>query len=92
VDLASLSNGGSADADERVRVADLYSALESALTLLEPRDRLLLKLRFEDDLSVPALVRSLGFPTRFHLYRRLSHVLKDLRSALERSGVRDAAP
>ena len=92
VDLASLSNGGSADADERVRVADLYSALESALTLLEPRDRLLLKLRFEDDLSVPELVRSLGFPTRFHLYRRLSHVLKDLRSALERSGVREAAP
>jgi RNA polymerase sigma factor (sigma-70 family) len=92
VDLASLSNCGVGDADERVRVADLYSALESALALLEPRDRLLLKLRFEDDLPVPELVRSLGFPTRFHLYRRLARVLKDLRSALERSGVREATP
>jgi RNA polymerase sigma factor (sigma-70 family) len=92
VDLSSLSDGHATSPEDRVREADLYHALESALALLDPRDRLLVKLRFEDEIPMPEVARSLGFPTRFHVYRRLSLVLADLRRALESSGVRDAAP
>jgi len=92
IDLSSLGDGQTSSPEDRVRVADLYHALESALALLEPRDRLLVKLRFEDEIPMPEVTRNLGFPTRFHAYRRLSSVLKDLRRALESSGVRDAAP
>ena len=92
VDLSSISDGHASDPEDRVRVTDLYLALESALALLEPRDRLLVKLRFEDGISMPEVARSLGYPSRFHAYRRLSKVLEDLRRALESSGVRDAVP
>jgi RNA polymerase sigma factor (sigma-70 family) len=92
VDLSSLSDGAARDAEDRVRVADLYQALESAIMTLDPRDQLLVKLRFEDDLPVSEIARDLGFPSRFHAYRRLTRVLSDLRRVLETGGVRDAAP
>jgi RNA polymerase sigma factor (sigma-70 family) len=88
----ALLGGTEVDAEDRLRVADLYQALESALALLPPADRLLVKLRFEDGLSVPEVARSLGYPTRFHVYRQLARVLADLRDALARSGVHDALP
>jgi RNA polymerase sigma factor (sigma-70 family) len=92
IDLSTLSDGHVTDADDRLRVTELYHALEAALVLLDPRDRLLVKLRFEDDLPVVELVRTLGFPTRFHFYRRLSQVLDLLRHSLQTSGVRDPVP
>jgi RNA polymerase sigma factor (sigma-70 family) len=92
VDLAALADGKAVDPEDHIRVSDLYQALEAALGGLEPRDRLLVKLRFEDELPIPAIARALGLPSRFHVYRRLSTVLATLRLALERSGVRDAAP
>jgi RNA polymerase sigma factor (sigma-70 family) len=90
VDLSSISDTRSDSPEDSVRVADLYHALQAALSHLEPRDRLLIKLRFEDELPMPEIARSLKFPTRFHAYRRLTQVLGDLRDALEDSGVRDA--
>jgi RNA polymerase sigma factor (sigma-70 family) len=90
VDLSSVADNGAASADDTVRLADLSHALQAALGLLEPQDRLLIKLRFEDDLPMPEIARSLKFPTRFHAYRRLTQVLADLRHALEDSGIRDA--
>jgi len=92
VDLSSIGDGHGAGPEDRVRLADLYHALESALALLDSRDRLLVKLRFEDGIPMPEIARNLEFPSRFHAYRRLTQVLADLRGALERSGVRDPAP
>jgi RNA polymerase sigma factor (sigma-70 family) len=92
VALSSLGDHKASGPEDTLRVADLYQALESALALLDPRDRLLVKLRFEDGLPMPEVARSLGFPTRFHAYRRLSRVLDDLRRILETAGVRDATP
>jgi RNA polymerase sigma factor (sigma-70 family) len=88
VDLESLNTGQSIDPADAVAVADIYRALESALGLLDPADRLLVKLRFEDDLPMPEVARALGMPTRFHAYRRLAKVLEELRSALVTAGVR----
>jgi RNA polymerase sigma factor (sigma-70 family) len=92
VDLSSIGDGAERDPEDRVRLADLYLALESALASLGPRDRLLVKLRFEDEMSMPDIARDLGLPSRFHAYRRLSRVLVELRRSLESGGVRDAAP
>jgi RNA polymerase sigma factor (sigma-70 family) len=90
VDLSSIGDNGAGSAEDTVRLADLYHSLQGALGLLEPQDRLLIKLRFEDGLPMPEIARSLKFRTRFHAYRRLTQVLGDLRHALEDSGVRDA--
>lgn len=92
IDLAELESPAVPLIEDALQEAQTYQALENALALLEPRDRLLVKLRFEDDLPMPEVARNLGFPTRYHAYRRLRVVLAQLRQALERSGVRDATP
>ena len=66
---------------------DRTSALEGALRALPARDRLLHALRFEEDLSAREIAQLMGFPTPFHVYRRLNAVLADLRQALRRRGV-----
>jgi DNA-directed RNA polymerase specialized sigma subunit len=70
----------------------MHRALASALATLEPRDRLLIKLRFEDGLPMPEIAQQLRLPTRFHAYRRLTEVLGSLRQALERGGIGESTP
>jgi RNA polymerase sigma factor (sigma-70 family) len=89
LDLDRLSDGRVDPADALV-TGDVYCALEAALSLLPPAERLLVKLRFEDDLPIPEIARQLGLPTRFHVYRRLTRALSALRGALEDAGIRDA--
>jgi RNA polymerase sigma factor (sigma-70 family) len=92
VDLSTLSDSRVADQDEALRVADIYAALETVLEQLDPSERLLLKLRFEDDLPVAEIAHNLSLPTRFHVYRRLATVLERLRRELGRSGITDPVP
>jgi RNA polymerase sigma factor (sigma-70 family) len=78
--------------------ADQHTRLEHCLGRLEARDRLLIKLRFEDDMSAAEIARLMDFATPFHVYRRLKAVLNDLRIALtltptlERRKTPDARP
>jgi RNA polymerase sigma factor (sigma-70 family) len=88
VDLESLHSEENTDPTDAVALADTHRALESSLELLEPGDRLLIKLRFEDELPMPEIARALGLASRFHAYRRLAKVLEELRCALVRAGVR----
>jgi RNA polymerase sigma factor (sigma-70 family) len=90
LDLDRVGDEALPDPADALATADAYHALEAALSLLAPADRLLVKLRFEDDLPVPEIARQLELPTRFHVYRRLTHVLAALRQALERVGIRSA--
>ena len=92
IDPSSLIDANSSNAELVVRSFDVQTALENALSELGPQDRLLLKLRFEDDLPMPEVAENLGFPTRFHAYRRLKEILSVLRGALERRGIEDAVP
>lgn len=71
---------------------ELDKALTAAVGTLEPRDRLLLKLRFEDDLSAREIAQVLGFATPFHVYRRLKTLLETLRETLRERGVQEAEP
>ena len=80
-DESAASAGSMAIRQERDALVGL------ALAALPPEDRLLLALRFEDELSAAHIARVMGFPTPFHVYRRLTIVLAELRSSLSSRGV-----
>jgi RNA polymerase sigma factor (sigma-70 family) len=92
IDLDAVIDGDGKNPEDSLRSDEVHRALAAALAALAPRDRLLIKLRFEDGLDMPEIARSLRLPTRFHAYRRLGHALADLRRALEKSGIREATP
>jgi RNA polymerase sigma factor (sigma-70 family) len=62
-------------------------ALSAALLKLQPRERLLIALRFQDDLSALRIARLLHAPTPFHIYRQLKTVLDKLRRYLIARGI-----
>jgi RNA polymerase sigma factor (sigma-70 family) len=76
---------------ETLESEERREAVERALGELPPRDRLLIKLRFEDDLSVREIADVMGFPSVFHVYRRLRPVLASIKGTLVSEGVDDAS-
>lgn len=86
LDLTGLDGDYEAIADDapdpagRLEREERRAAVERALTALPARDRLLIRLRFDDDLSVREIAKLMAFPSVFHVYRRLRLVL----GALER--------
>ena len=75
-----------------MRLAQRNSALDSVLGTLDPADRLLIKLRFEDDLSAREIALVLQMPSAFHVYRRLAVVYTSLRRWLMARGVENSVP
>jgi RNA polymerase sigma factor (sigma-70 family) len=75
-----------------VQRGELQRALEAASSRLAPADRLLLRLRFDDDLSAREIAAVLGSPTPFHVYRRLNALLEDLRRAMRARGIEGPEP
>ena len=70
----------------------MSEALHNALAELDPPDRLLLKLRFDDGLSAADIADLMRLPTPFHVYRRLTALLDSLRKALRMRGVEGPTP
>jgi len=68
-------------------VGERDEALRIALTRLESREKLLLALRYYDDLSAARIARIVGLPTPFHVYRQLNTILEKLRLSLESRGI-----
>jgi RNA polymerase sigma factor (sigma-70 family) len=64
--------------------------LRDALSRLTPRERLLLTLRFEDDLSAPRIAALTGMPSPFHVYRMLNSILASLRERLISDGIENS--
>jgi RNA polymerase sigma factor (sigma-70 family) len=75
------------DLDQSLEARERNTTLGAILDALPPRDRLLLKLRYEDDLSAREIAGILGFPTPFHVYRRLNALLAELRRMLRARGL-----
>lgn len=92
VDPDVLSRPDAATPDDELRSRELGQALDAAVRELDPRDRLLLVLRFDDGRSAREIATTMRFPTPFHVYRRLTAVLGMLRRALERRGIDGSAP
>ena len=53
---------------------------------MSAQDRLLLRLRFEDEVPVRQIAEIARLPSVFHVYRRLKKALGHLRAALEQRG------
>jgi RNA polymerase sigma factor (sigma-70 family) len=90
IDTDLLPDTATLSADERAILLDRQTRLQSALSSLTPRERLLLALRFDDDLSASQIAGVLVLPTPFHVYRQLNAVLARLRASLVASGFDDA--
>ena len=78
-----LPKSAARPASRRNRISDLGHAAA---------DRLLIKLRFDDDLSAREIAGLVGLPTPFHVYRRLNALLGQLRRVLRQRGIHEAEP
>jgi RNA polymerase sigma factor (sigma-70 family) len=92
LDLTRLPSSRIPSPDTAVREDELGQALREGLESLEPEERLLLRMRFEDDRPVAEIARSLGLPSKFHVYRRVNTVLGRLRERLTALGIEDPSP
>lgn len=70
---------------EEQRQHDLEQALARAIAAVPPEDRLVLRLRFDQGLTVATIARLTSMDQRL-LYRRIEHLLLGLRSSLEAAG------
>ena len=87
VDETLLHDDTSPGPDTELESSLRQRHLDAVLASLTPEDRLVLKLRFEDDLAAREIADVIGFPTPFHVYRRLNTLLGTLRTALRRRGL-----
>lgn len=71
---------------QRLEREELQQALQAAMSKLDPRERLLLALRFENEMTGREIARVMDYPTPFHAYRRVNRVLRALREELEAGG------
>ena len=79
-----------AQADDGMIRGHRDQCLRAAIARLTPRERLLLTLRFEDDLSASRIARLMELPSPFHVYRKLNSVLASLRKILQSEGIDDS--
>lgn len=89
MDLTELPDTASPDAQATLIRAERRDALRTAVRRLPSRDRLLLSLRFIDDASAGEIAVAMGYPTQFHVYRRIKKILTTLRRSLGGEDFRD---
>ena len=87
VDPDLLSRPSHDDPGSGLESEERHHAIRTSVAALDPRDRLLLGLRFEQNLSAREIAGLMGFPTPFHVYRRLNAVLALLKQSLLGHGV-----
>ncbi len=85
-----LAEAPAADRADDLVAADEAEAekkvIDRALERLPPEDRLMLRMRFWEGMTVADIARGLGLPQK-PLYRRMDRTLADLKAYLEESGV-----
>jgi RNA polymerase sigma factor (sigma-70 family) len=87
-----LPDPASGNPEMDMRTAELRTALTAVIDALEPRDRLLLALRFDNELSGRRIAEILDLPTPFHAYRAVNAILGRLRKQLEDRGFEEPEP
>jgi len=91
LDVDLLPDAREAAADNEMIRRERNTRLAAELENLAPQDRVLLALRFEDDLSASKIAGLIGMPTPFHVHRRLRTVLARLRTGLGSHGIDDSS-
>lgn len=89
MDVDCMSDDSQPSAEVATVRAERDAELRDAVAALTSRERLLLALRFEDDLPASRIAGVLGLSSPFHVYRQLNTVLGRLRSVLARRGIDD---
>lgn len=89
--LASSVSASSADEIVRAEESEterrqVVETLERAIEMLPPQDRVIVRLRFWEGMSIVDIARRLNLPQK-PLYRRLTSALEQLRTQLEAAGV-----
>ena len=92
LDPATVPDGTASNPEIDLRTRELHQGLANALARLDARDRLLLTLRYEDQLSAREIGNLMRFPTPFHVYRRLNALLAQLKTSLQRGGIEGSEP
>lgn len=92
IDVADLPAEHVMNPEQEIRAKQLLECLTAALATLRPEDRLVLRLRFQDEVPVREITQLMELPTVFHLYRKINKVLKRIRNVLEEMGVQDSRP
>lgn len=92
LDPARVGTPSGENPERQLRRKELSEVLAQTLAALNPGERLLLRLRFEDELPVSKIARTMRYPSVFHVYRRLNPLLARLRKTLEDRGIRAADP
>jgi RNA polymerase sigma factor (sigma-70 family) len=87
LDSVEIAESDSTSADHKIVREETHSALADAMAHLSDHDRLLVELRFNDDLPMSRVASIVGYRTRFHAYRRLTRALESLRSFLTARGI-----
>jgi RNA polymerase sigma factor (sigma-70 family) len=88
--LDQLEAGDGRSPDTAAVQQDQSERLARCLSALDVEDRLILRLRYEEGLSVPSIAQLLHEESPFKLYRRVERILAGLRARLEELGIRDA--
>jgi RNA polymerase sigma factor (sigma-70 family) len=86
-DLASVPDFTRGTITKEYTACERHHALERAMETLAPTERLLLKLRFEDGLTLKEIAQVPGFRSLSQVHRRLKSLLVKLRVELERAGI-----
>jgi RNA polymerase sigma factor (sigma-70 family) len=92
MDLAMVEDSAIGDPEQQCREAELRGALTDAIGQLEPRDQLLLTLRFVDGLSAREIEALQGWESTALVYRRLDQLKLMLRRHLVRRGIDNPVP
>lgn len=87
LDVETIVDSNAPSVERASVIAERDGALAAALDTLPSADKILLALRYRDDLSASRIATVLGFPTQFHVYRRIDRALAHLRQLLERRGI-----
>ncbi len=74
------------DSERRRTLARAEGALRRVLDALEPEDRLILKMRFADSLTIRSIAEALDLEPR-RMYTRLQRLLDEVRRRIEEQGV-----
>jgi RNA polymerase sigma factor (sigma-70 family) len=87
IDADLLPDSSALGADAQAVLAERNALLAAELVRLTPRERLILALRFQDELSASRIAKVLGLATPFNVYRRLNSILNRLRAGLIARGL-----
>ena len=82
--LSAIEDCSIPDPEHATCAGERTEALRAAVSSLEPRDKLLLTLRFDKELPAREIADVMGFPTQFQVYRRLNVVLAMVGKSLGR--------